>query len=261
MKEHQILQSVRVVATSPRRWARVLGMVALMALAILLVSFFGQWLGEQLPVFEAWIRSMGWWGPAVFMAAFTLLTLLQVPESFLAIAGGVIFGLEEGIALVISSNVVAALVAFWIYRILFKQRLERMLEKHPKTHAVEAAIAAKGFKLMVLLRLGPFNYSVLNAILGASGVKMLPFLFSLVGAFPGNFATVYFGAVAKHMAQRSAGTDDLSTAHEISLVVGFVVTVIVFLFVGRVAHHAIESAEADAIAAENPSAPESELKD
>ena len=127
MKEHQILQSVRVVATSPRRWARVLGMVALMALAILLVSFFGQWLGEQLPVFEAWIRSMGWWGPAVFMAAFTLLTLLQVPESFLAIAGGVIFGLEEGIALVISSNVVAALVAFWIYRILRippKQRSE-----------------------------------------------------------------------------------------------------------------------------------------
>ena len=250
MQEKQIFRSIRVVATSPKRWARVIGMMAAMALIIVLLSFFGQWLGEQLPVFEAWIRSMGWWGPGAFLVAFTVLTLLQMPASLLAIAGGIIFGLQEGLVVVISSNVVAALIAFWLYRILFRQRLERMLEKHPKTHAVESAIAAQGFQLMVLLRLGPFNYSVLNAILGASNVKVLPFLFSLIGSFPGNVATVYFGAVAKHMAQRSAGTDDLSTAHEITLVVGFVVTVIVFLFVGRVAHHAIETAEADALEAE-----------
>jgi uncharacterized membrane protein YdjX (TVP38/TMEM64 family) len=88
---------------------------------------------------------------------------------------------------------------------------------------------------------------MLNAILGASNVKLMPYLLSLIGTFPGNFATVYFGAVAQHMAQKSAGTDTLSTAHEISLVVGFVVTIIVFLFVGHVAHHAIESAEEEAL--------------
>ncbi|MEE3327470.1 MAG: VTT domain-containing protein [Myxococcota bacterium] len=250
MKQHQILQSVRAVATSPKRWGRVFVVVAAMGLVIVLLTYFGQWLGEQLPVFESWIKGLGWWGPAAFVIAFTALTMFQVPESFLAVAGGVIFGLQEGVVIVIFANIVAALIAFWFYRILFKQRLERMLKKHPKTHAVESAIAAKGFKLMVLLRLGPFNYSLLNAILGASDVKMLPFLFSLIGTFPGNFATVYFGAVAKHMAQRSAGTDDLSTAHEITLVIGFVVTIIVFLFVGHVAHHAIEAAEAEAIEAE-----------
>ncbi|MDE0885353.1 MAG: VTT domain-containing protein [Myxococcota bacterium] len=216
-------------------------------LVLVLLIFFGQWLGEQLPFFEAWIKSLGWWGPAAFVVAFTVLTMLQVPESFLAIAGGVIFGLQEGLAIVIFANITAALTAFWVYRILFKNHLERMLKSHPKTHAVESAIAAKGFRLMVLLRLGPFNYSMLNAILGASNVKLMPYLLSLIGTFPGNFATVYFGAVAQHMAQKSAGTDTLSTAHEISLVVGFVVTIIVFLFVGHVAHHAIESAEEEAL--------------
>ena len=223
-------------------------------LVVILLVFFGQWLGEQLPFFEAWIKSLGWWGPAAFVVAFTVLTMVQIPESFLAIAAGVIFGLQEGLGIVIFANIVAALIAFWFYRFLFKSRLERMLKNHPKTHAVESAITAKGFKLMVLLRLGPFNYSVLNAILGASDVKVMPYLFSLIGTFPGNFATVYFGAVAQHMARKSAGTDTLSTAHEISLVVGFVVTIIVFLFVGHVAHHAIERAEADALAAENKSA-------
>ena len=245
--EHDLLRSIRAVASSPQRWAKILMILGTAGLALVLLISFGQWLGEQLPFFEAWIKSLGWWGPVAFVVAFTVLTLMQVPESFLAVAGGVIFGLQEGLAIVIFANITAALIAFFVYRILFKNRLERMLKNHPKTHAVESAIAAKGFKLMVLLRLGPFNYSVLNAILGASNVKLMPYLFSLIGTLPGNFATVYFGAVAQHMAQKSAGTDDLSTAHEISLVVGFVVTIVVFLFVGHVAHHAIERAEAEAL--------------
>ena len=253
--EHNLLNSIRAVASSPQRWVKILMILGAAGLVLVLLISSGQWLGEQLPFFEAWIKSLGWWGPGAFVLAFTVLTLMQVPESFLAIAGGVIFGLQEGLAIVIFANITAALIAFWLYRFLFRDRLERMLEKHPKTHAVESAITAKGFRLMVLLRLGPFNYSVLNAILGASDVKLMPYLFSLVGTFPGNFATVYFGAVAQHMAQKSAGTDTLSTAHEISLVVGFVVTIVVFLFVGHVAPHAIEHAEEEALATEkSPSA-------
>jgi uncharacterized membrane protein YdjX (TVP38/TMEM64 family) len=120
-----------------------------------------------------------------------------------------------------------------------------MLQKHPKINAVESAVSSKGFRLMVLLRMGPFNYSILNAILGASKVRFAPFMLALVGAFPGNFATVYFGNVAKHIAQKRAGTDSLSTTHEIILIAGFVVTIIVFLFITHVARHALKQAQAD----------------
>lgn len=242
---HGIHHSIKTVAKSPHRWGKILIKLSVIAIVIALIAIFGKWLGEQLPIFEAWIQSLGWWGPAVFVAVFIVLSLVQVPESLLAIAGGVAFGLWYGFGWVILANVCGAAVGFWWYRLLLRNRVHLMLKKHPKIQAVESAVSSKGFKLMVLLRLGPFNYSILNAILGASEVRFVPFMIALVGAFPGNFATVYFGNVAKHIAQKRAGTDNLSTTHEIILVAGFVVTIIVFLFITHVARHALKQAQAD----------------
>ncbi len=244
--EHRIRQSIRKYASSPSRWGKIFLATLVIGLAIGLVALIGKWFGAELPRFEQWLHSLGWWGPVAFAIAFLILSLLQIPEFLLAIAGGVAFGLWEGVLVVVTANVISALVAFYIYRLLFRNRFEQMLQRHPKTHAVESAVSAKGFKLMVLLRLGPFNYSLLNAILGASNVRLAPFLFSMIGVIPGNFSTVYFGTVARHVAQKSAGEDNLSLSHEISLLVGFLVTVIVCLFVGHVAHHALEQVEAEA---------------
>ena len=145
----------------------------------------------------------------------------------------------------ILANVCGAAVGFWCYRLLLRHRLQAILQRHQKMKAVTDAVAARGFRLMVLLRLGPFNYSMLNAVLGASEVRFLPFMFALIGAFPGNFATVYFGTLARHIAQKRAGTDNLDTTHEIILISGFVVTIIVFLFIAHVARHALKQAAAD----------------
>ena len=98
---------------------------------------------------------------------------------------------------------------------------------------------------MVLLRLGPFNFAMLNAVFGASEVRFLPYMLALIGAFPGNFATVYFGTLARHIAQKRAGTDNLDATHEIVMISGFVVTIIVFLFIAHVARHALKQAQAD----------------
>lgn len=240
---HRIRHSIKKVASSPSRWGKILlGTVAVGA-AIALVALLGKWFGSELPRFEQWIQGLGWWGPFAFVAVFLILTFLQLPEFLLAIAGGVAFGLWEGSLVVMSANVFSAVIAFYLYRILFRDRFERMLKKHPKTKAVESAVSAKGFKLMVLLRLGPFNYSLLNAILGASEVRFRPFFFSLIGVIPGNFSTVYFGTVARHVAQKTAGVDNLSVGHEISLFVGFLVTVVVCLFVAHVARHALQQVE------------------
>ena len=242
---HGIHHSIKAVARSPHRWGRILIKLGIIAAVIALIAIFGKWLGTQLPVFETWINSLGWWGPAVFVLIFIILSLFQVPESLLAIAGGVAFGLWYGFGWVILANVCGAAAGFWWYRLFLRHRVQGMLKKHPKIKAVESAVSSKGFKLMVLLRLGPFNYSILNAILGASEVRFVPFMLALVGAFPGNFATVYLGFVAKHIAQTRAGTDSFSTTHDIILIAGFVVTIIVFLFITHVARHALKQAQAD----------------
>lgn len=242
---HGIHASLKAVAKSPHRWRRILLRLFLIGLAVALVAIFGKWLGTQLPLFEDLIKRLGWWGPVVFLAIFIILTLLQVPESLLAIAGGVAFGLWYGFGWVILANICGAAVGFWCYRILLRHKLESILQKHPKMEMVVRAVASKGFKLMVLLRLGPFNYSMLNAVLGASEVRFLPYMLALIGAFPGNFATVYFGTIATHIARKRVGTDNLDTTHEIVLITGFVLTILVFLFIAHVARHALKQAQAD----------------
>ena len=157
-----IRHSVQVVATSSTRWKKISLVLVSMIAAIAFTVFLGKWFGAELPRFELWIQSLGWWGPAVFVVAFSILTLLQLPEFLLAIAGGVAFGLWEGTLVVSAANVVAALFAFFIYRRIFRNRFDHLLERHPKMKAVQSAVSSKGFKLMALMRLAPFNFSILT---------------------------------------------------------------------------------------------------
>jgi uncharacterized membrane-anchored protein YhcB (DUF1043 family) len=46
-----------------------------------------------------------------------------------------------------------------------------------------------------------------------------------------------------HIAQKSAGVDNLSQTHEVIMLVGLVVTVVVCLFIAKVARRALKQAE------------------
>ena len=233
--------AVEPAKSSPKmKWIWI-GLTLIVVLGVLLSS--GEWIGSQLPVFESWIMTLGWWGFLIFIILFTILSVFQFPESILAISAGVIWGIWEGFMVVSIANVVGAAVGFWVYRSILRNRVHGMLLRHPRLHIVEEAVSERGFKLMFLLRLGPFSYSILNGILGASDVRFRPFMLSLVGAFPGNFATVYFGTVAMHLAQKSAGVDDLNQTHELIMVAGLGVTLVVCFFIARVARRALKQAE------------------
>ena len=210
---------------------------------IMAIGFGGRYFGEMIPEFENWVTSIGIWGPFVFIILFILLTGMQRPESVLAVAAGVAFGLGKGFALVVFVNFLSAIVWFWIARWFLRKFVTSFLRKHPKLSAIEQATTNEGFKLMILLRLGPFSYGFLNLALGASGSKFKPYLLSLVGVIPGNFATVYFGSMAAHVAKRVAHADNLSDAHFAIMGFGLAVTVIVVIIVTHVARHALKAYE------------------
>ena len=115
--------------------------------------------------------------------------------------------------------------------------------------AVEKATAKEGFKLMVLLRMGPFSYGMLNFMLGASDVRFWPYAFSLIGIIPGNFATVYFGTMAKHVAKKAANSDNLSHTHFVIMGVGFAVTIIVVAVIAHVARKALKKYQVETTSA------------
>lgn len=222
---------------------KIVTKVLVIIAVILAIGFGGRYFGEMIPEFENWVTSIGMWGPFVFIVLFIMLTGMQLPESVLAVAAGVAFGLVKGFALVVLVNFLGAIVWFWIARWFLRGFVTRFLQKHPKLSAIEQATTDEGFKLMVLLRLGPFSYGFLNLALGASDSKFKPYLFSLIGVIPGNFATVYFGSMAAHVAKRAAHTDNLSDAHFAIMGFGFVVTITVLIIVTHVARQALKAYE------------------
>jgi len=216
----------------------ILRIVAALAL-IGVIAFAGRWFGSEIGPFEDWIRGLGLWGPIIFLALFLVVTGLQLPESIMAVAAGVAFGLPVGLAILVFSNVIGAVVWFWIARRYLRGVVQRLLSRHPKLEAVEKATAMEGFRLIVLLRLGPFSYGTLNLLLGASDVRFWPYFLALIGVIPGNFATVYFGSMARHVASKAADADDLSDGHFIIMAIGFAVTLAVVGIIARVAHDAL----------------------
>ena len=177
--ELKIRDLVYKVIANHEHWKKIILILLGVVIALILIAVLGKWFGIELKLFGLWIKSLGWFGVVAFIGIFIILTLFFVPESFLAIMGGVAFGLWKGFGIVIFANMIAAVIAFFIYRLLFKKRFDHILRRHPKMRAVELAVSSKGLTLMLLLRLGPFNFSLLNVILGASEVKLGQFLFSL----------------------------------------------------------------------------------
>lgn len=52
--------------------------------------------------------STGWWGPAVFILAYAVLTLAPVPKNVMSVAAGVVFGFAAGIAVVFAAAIMDA---------------------------------------------------------------------------------------------------------------------------------------------------------
>jgi uncharacterized membrane protein YdjX (TVP38/TMEM64 family) len=222
---------------------KILATIAL----IVAIGFGGRYFGEMIPELEGWVTNLGLWGPLVFTALFIILTGMQLPESILAVAAGVAFGLAKGIVLVVAVNFLGAIIWFWIARWFLKRFVTGFLEHHPKLEAIEHATTKEGFKLMILLRLGPFSYGFINFALGASDSKFKPYLLSLVGVIPGNIATVYFGSMAAHVAKKAAHADNLSDAHFAIMGFGFLVTIVVVIILTHVARHALKAYEHESI--------------
>ncbi|MDP7030409.1 MAG: VTT domain-containing protein [Phycisphaerales bacterium] len=230
--------------------------VAALAVVGLLFLLFHFVLAPYLGPMEDAIARLGAWAPLIFIAAFLIGTSIFVPESALAIAAGAMFGLWMGLVWVVLAGTLTAIFIFWLGRKALRNRIERVLERHPKIKAVDAAASSAGFRLMVLLRLSPLNYTLLCYLLAVSRARFRPYLLACLGMFPGNLSTVYVGYAARHAAdlarQVKASGGHLpagdSLVHEITLFGGLAAAIIASVVVARVAMRAVRAAAAEAAA-------------
>jgi len=218
-----------------------IGLAALVGLVLL-----GRTAGAYVPEFASWVEGLGWWGPAVFIAAYAAATVAFVPGAILTLAAGAIFGVVKGTAIVFVAATLGAMGAFVVARYFARSAIERRIEGNVQFAAIDRAVAEQGRRIVLLLRLSPmFPFNLLNYALGLTRVRFGDYAIASIGMLPGTLLYVYAGAVAGEVAALAGGVaPERGPAYYAFWAVGLAATVAVTAVVTRIARQALQEATA-----------------
>lgn len=141
--------------------------------------------GYSPEYFKNYIQSFGIFAPIVFIILFTLVPLTLFPDSILAIAGGMIFGITKGSVYIIIGAVCGGSLSFFISRLLGKGFVNKLIKKD--INKLDNNIKENGFILILLLRLIPlFPFDIISYSAGLSKIRYKDFILATVlGVIPG----------------------------------------------------------------------------
>ncbi len=172
------------------RWWQPLAVLLLLSLLFLLGDRLG--LRGTLGELRAWIESLGVLGPAWFVAAYLLLTMLGFPSSPLTAAAGVLFGAVMGLALALGAATMAMLGGFLAARHLAPARLRRRLRATRSFGHVDRLVVRRPALVVLLVRLANIlPFALVNYGFGLTGVRFRTYaLWSFLGKVPGTIVMV-----------------------------------------------------------------------
>jgi uncharacterized membrane protein YdjX (TVP38/TMEM64 family) len=204
-------------------------------------------LHEHLRALVAWTGSLGAAGPLAFVLIYVLSTVLLVPGTLLTLGAGVIFGLIRGFAFVWIGATLGAVAAFLVSRHFARESVSRRIAANKRFQALDQAVARHGWKIVILTRLSPlFPFNLLNYTFGITQISLKDYtIASAIGMLPGTAMYVYIGALAGNLATLDSQERSRSKAEWVLYIVGFAATVMVSLYVTRLAGKALKKQGAD----------------
>lgn len=231
-------------AAKPAGVSKVKLVIAALVVAGLVVASRVLPVGEWLKSFNDWVAGLGLLGIAIFVGVYILAAVLFVPGSVLTLGAGFAFGVAKGFLAVSLGATLGAAAAFLIARHLAREPVSRRIGASDKFSAVDRAVGREGAKIVFLLRLSPvFPYNALNYLLGLTSVRFWPYLLaSWAGMLPGTLLYVYLGYAGKAgLAAASGGAED-NRLRYVYLGVGLLATLLVTIYVTRLARRALHQA-------------------
>ncbi len=203
-----------------------------------------------LPVKDWLIRSLEWtqglgiWGSVFVIAFYIIACVLLLPGSVLTLGAGFIFKVVIGAITVSIGSTLGACAAFLVGRTVARKWIAGKVAKNEKFAAIDEAVAQQGFKIVLLMRLSPiFPFNMLNYAFGLTKISFWKYaLGSWIGMMPGTIMYVYFGAGLRSLADVAAGQIEKSTAGTLFFWLGLVATIVVTVFVTRIARNALRHA-------------------
>lgn len=194
-----------------------------------------------------WIDSLGTWGLIAFIIIYTLAAVFLIPGSILTLGAGVIFGLFKGSIIVSLASTLGATAAFLVGRYFTRGWVAEQIEARPKFRAIDEAVAKEGWKIVGLTRLSPvFPFIFVNYAFGITKVSLIDYIVaSWIGMMPGTVMYVYLGSLIGDIATLTQSRE--RTPLEWSLyILGLIVTVIVTVYITKIARKALENQISDA---------------
>lgn len=131
---------------------------------------------------------------AVYFAVYVAVTALSLPgAAVMTLAGGAIFGLLWGVALVSFASTIGATLAMLVARYIFRSQVERRFSK--TIERIDAGMDKDGAFYLFTLRLVPlFPFFAINLAMGLTRISVpVFFIVSQVGMFAGTIVYVNAG--------------------------------------------------------------------
>jgi uncharacterized membrane protein YdjX (TVP38/TMEM64 family)/rhodanese-related sulfurtransferase len=159
--------------------------------------------------FEAVIGQPGGLAPLIFVAAFALATVLFVPGSLFALAGGALFGPAWGTIWNLAGATLGATAAFLFARFVGGEWISARAGDRLK--AALSGVEAEGWRFVALTRLAPIvPFNVLNYALGVTRIPLSHYvLASLISMAPGAAAFAWLG----HAGRSAMAGDSAAIRH------------------------------------------------
>lgn len=210
----------------------------LILVSVLVMLAVAAWVlpaAEALEGLLVWIEDHRTFAWIVYVAGYVVATVLLIPGSVITVAGGFIFGLPLGVALVSAASVTGATCSFLLGRSLVREWVRQQITGLPRFEALDSATRSDGFVIVLLTRLSPlFPFNLLNYAFAITAVRLRDyFLASWIGMLPGTILYVYIGSAASDLTLITAGRIESGTAGTVLLITGLVATAILTLLITR----------------------------
>ncbi|GIW44948.1 MAG: hypothetical protein KatS3mg077_2230 [Candidatus Binatia bacterium] len=221
-----------------RRLLSALAVAAVLGVLALGHAFHAQ---DHILGLVEWIRHAGWMGLVVFIIVYVAATVLFVPGAILTLGAGFAYGVVLGsLAVLIAANL-GAILAFWLGRTVARDWVAARVQSNPRFAAIDRAVGHEGFKIVLLTRLSPvFPFNLLNYAFGVTSVRASDYVIgSALGMFPGTVMYVYAGSLITSATQLASGQAPASQAQTAFYFFGFAATLVVTLYITRLARRAL----------------------
>nr|VFK24264.1 MAG: Uncharacterized membrane protein YdjX, TVP38/TMEM64 family, SNARE-associated domain [Candidatus Kentron sp. LPFa]VFK35683.1 MAG: Uncharacterized membrane protein YdjX, TVP38/TMEM64 family, SNARE-associated domain [Candidatus Kentron sp. LPFa] len=160
------------------------------------------WLGRDLnpALVSEWIGGPGAWSGPIFIGVYAVSTVLFLPGSILALAGGALFGPVWGTLINLIGATLGAGLAFLMARYLGGDWVRA--RAGARLAAILAGVESEGWRFVAFVRLVPlFPFNLLNYALGLTRISLLPYLVATgICMLPGTLAYTWLGYVGREAA-------------------------------------------------------------